>query len=144
MSTEENKALVRRWLEDVDTGDVGVVDKYVASSLVDHNPPPFQTEPGFEGAKQAFSYALGAFSDFRHEVKQQIAEGDYVVTRVTGYGTHSGEFLGIPATGREVQMEGIAIHRIVDGQLVEHWAQVDSTSLLVQLGAIPPPGQPPA
>ena len=143
MSTEENKALVRRWLQDVDTGDIGVVDKYLDQSIVDHNPPPFQTQPGFAGAKQAFSYALGAFSDFRHEIEQQLAEGDFVVTRVTGYGKHTGEFLGVPPTGRDVQMEGIAIHRIEDGQIVEHWAQVDAASLLMQLGAIPPPGAPP-
>lgn len=144
MSTEDNKALVRRWLQDVDTGDVGVVDKYVAPSIVDHNPPPFQgPATGIEGARHAFSYALGAFSGFRHEIEDQFADGDHVITRITGYGTHSGEFMGIPATGREVKMEGIAIHRIVDGQLVEHWAQVDSTSLLMQLGAIPPPGEPP-
>lgn len=142
MSTEENKALVRRWLQDVDTGDVGVVDKYLDPQVVDHNPPPFQAQPGFEGAKQAFSYALGAFSDFRHEVEQQLAEGDFVVTRVTGYGKHTGEFMGVPPTGRDVQMEGIAIHRIEDGQIVEHWAQVDAANLLMQLGAIPPPGAP--
>jgi predicted ester cyclase len=143
MSTEENKAFVRRWLRDVDTGDVGVVEKYVSRSYVDHNPPPFPIEGiGFEGAKQAFEYALGAFSDFHHEVEDQYADGDRVITRITAYGKHTGEFLGIPPTGKDVKMEGIAIHRIVDGQLVEHWAQIDAAGLLMQLGAIPPPGGP--
>jgi predicted ester cyclase len=143
MSTEDNKALVRRWLSDVDTGDIGVVEKYVSRSYDDHNPPPFPVERiGFEGAKQGFQYALGAFSDFHHEIEDQYADGDRVITRITGYGKHTGDFLGIPPTGKDVKMEGIAIHRIVDGQLVEHWAQVDAAGLLMQLGAIPPPGGP--
>jgi predicted ester cyclase len=57
-----------------------------------------------------------------------------------GYGKHTGDFLGIPPTGKDVRMEGIAIHRIAEHKLVEHWAQIDAVSLLVQLGAIPPPG----
>lgn len=143
MSTEENKALVRQWLQAVDTGDVGVVDKHVGPAFVDHNPPPFQgPATGLQGAKDAFTYALGAFSDFRHEIQEQYADGDSVITRIVGYGTHTGDFLGIPATGKQVQMEGIAIHRLVDGQIVEHWAQVDAAGLLMQLGAVPPPAPP--
>jgi predicted ester cyclase len=95
--------------------------------------------PGLEGARQAFSLALAAFSDFRHEIHDQLAEGDKVVTRVTGLGTHTGELLGIPATGKEVQMTGVAIHRIAEGKLAEHWALIDALGLLQQLGAIPAP-----
>jgi predicted ester cyclase len=90
--------------------------------------------------RDAFEYALKAFSDFHHEVVAQYAEGDTVVTRIVGRGRHTGELLGVPATNKEVSMEGIAIHRIADGKVVEHWAQVDAASLLMQIGAIPPPG----
>lgn len=145
MSTEQNKALVRQWLKSVDTGAVGVIDDHLDASFVDHNPPPFQgPRTGVEGAKDAFNYALTAFSDFRHEIHEQFADGDRVISRLTGYGKHTGEFMGIPPTGKEVTMEGIAIHRIVDGRVVEHWAQVDGVSLLMQLGALPAPGAPAA
>jgi predicted ester cyclase len=144
MSTEENKALIRRWLEGVDTGEIAVVDEFLDSRYVDHNPPPFPgLSSGIEGARQAFTYALNAFSEFRHEIEDQYADGDRVITRLTGYGKHTGEFLGIPPTGKEVKMEGIAIHRIADGKIVEHWAQIDAVGLLQQLGAIPLPEQGP-
>jgi len=108
--TDDYKSLVREWLQAVDTGDVGVLDKYLDSGFIDHNPPPFQgPNTGVQGAKDAFSYALGAFSNFRHEVEEQFVDGDRVISRITGYGTHTGEFLGIPPTGKEVRMEGIAI-----------------------------------
>jgi len=142
MSAEQNKALVQRWLEGVDTGDVRVVDEFVSADYADHNPPPFPgLSPGIEGSREAFSHALKVFSDFHHEINDQYADGDWVITRITGYGKHTGEFLGIPPTGKDVKMEGITVHRIVDGKLVEHWAQQDALGLLIQLGAVPPPGQ---
>ncbi len=141
MSMESNKALVRSWLEAVDTGDVGVVEKFLDPGYVDHNPPPFPgLPPGIEGARQAFIQGLDAFSDFHHEIEDQYADGDTVINRIVGYGKHAGDFLGIPPTGTDVRMEGIAIHRIAGGKIVEHWAQIDAAGLLMQLGAIPPPG----
>lgn len=142
MSAEENKALVRRWFEAVDTGDIAVVEQFLSPDYVDHNPPPFPgLEPGIKGGLQAFEYALTAFSDFRHAIEDQRAEGDVVVTRVMGYGKHTGEFLGVPPTGKDVAMQGIAMHRVANGKLVEHWGTVDALSLLIQMGAVPPPGQ---
>lgn len=140
MSGEDNKAIVRRYLSRVDTGDIGCLDEFVDSSYDDHNPPPFQGEArGMEGARDAFAYALKAFSDFRHEIHEQYADGDVVISRITGQGRHTGDFMGVPATNRDVSMEGIAIHRVVDGKVVEHWAQVDGMGLLMQMGAIPQP-----
>ena len=97
--------------------------------------------PASRASGRPFPYALKAFSDFHHEINDQYADGDRVITRITGYGKHTGEFLGIPPSGKDVKMEGIAVHRIVDGKLVEHWAQIDALGLLIQLGAVPPPGQ---
>ncbi len=142
MSAEENKALVRHWMEQVDTRDPAVVEAYVAEDYTDHNPPPFpDLPPGKAGARQAFTYALAAFSDVTHTVEEQVAEGDLVASRISAVGTHAGEFLGIPPTGKRVTMSGIALHRIRDGKLVEHWAQIDALGLLQQLGAIPAPAQ---
>ncbi len=143
MPAEENKSLVRRYFEQVDTGDVTILDRFISPNYQDHNPPPFPgLAPGLEGAKQSFALALAAFAEFRHVVEAQLAENDKVVTRVTGYGTHTGDFLGIPATGKEVKMAGIAIHRVANGKLAEHWAHIDALGLLQQLGIVPAP--PPA
>lgn len=140
MSAEENKDVVRRYLSRVDSGDIGVIDEFVADGYDDHNPPPFQGDArGAQGARDAFAYALKAFSDFKHQVHAQYVDGDFVITRLSGRGRHTGEFMGIPATNKDVSMEGIAIHRVVDGKVVEHWAQVDGMGLLMQMGAIPPP-----
>ena len=138
--SESNKALIRNYLAGVDTGDVGVLDRFVDPAYDDHNPPPFQQGNDREAVRDAFEYALKAFSDFTHEIVAQYSDGDTVITRIVGRGRHTGEFLGVPATGKDVEMEGIAIHRVVDGKVVEHWAQVDAVNLLMQMGAIPPPG----
>jgi len=131
-------AVVGRWLARVDHGGVPDVAQYVAHDYRDHNPPPFPgLGEGIVGVRQSFPYALNAFSDFHHEIDAQLVEGDKVASRVTGFGTHTGDFIGVPGTGKSVSMSGISIHRVVDGKLVEHWAQVDALSLLQQMGAIP-------
>ena len=141
MSTEENKELVRSWFQSIDTGEPAVIDKYLSEDLVDNNPTPIpDLAPGIQGVRDAFAYALTAFTDFRHEIKAQYGEGDTVISRVVGYGKHTGEFLGVPPTNKDVQMEGISIHRVADGKIVEHWAQIDAAGLLMQLGVLPPPG----
>jgi predicted ester cyclase len=139
--SEANKAIVRALLEGADRSDISVLDETLAPEYDDHNPPPFQgPATGLDGARDAFSAATKIFSDWSHEVVQQFTDGDYVISRVVGRGKHTGEFLGIPASNNDVQMEGIAIHRIVDGRIVEHWSQVDALGMLMQVGAIPAPG----
>ena len=77
----------------------------------------------------------------RHEITMQVAEGDLVVSRIVGRGVHEGELLGIPATNRDVETDGIAIHRVRDGKIVEYWVVVDVARVLQQVGALPgPPG----
>jgi steroid delta-isomerase-like uncharacterized protein len=138
--SEENKALVREFFANVDSGDINAVDKFLSEGYDDHNPPPFQEGTGHEAGRAAFNYALNAFSDFRHEIAAQYADGDVVITRIVGSGTHTGEFMGVPPTGKQVSMEGIAVHRVEDGKLVEHWSTIDALSLLMQMGAVPAPG----
>jgi len=70
-------------------------------------------------------------------IEASVAEGDKVASRVTGYGKHTGIFLGIPPTGKDVTMSGITIHRVTNGKLSEHWAQIDALSLLQQFGVVP-------
>jgi predicted ester cyclase len=143
MPAEENKALVRRYFETIDRGDYDALDQFVVAEYVDHNPPPIPgLAPGLAGVKQACRYFQQAHPDGRHLIEDQVAEGDKVVTRLTARGTHTGDLLGIAATGRELVTTGIAIHRVTGGKLVEHWAESNLLGLLQQLGVVPPMGPP--
>jgi predicted ester cyclase len=138
MSVEENKELVRRWMAEIDKADPAIIAQYLVEDYLDHNPPPYPGLPaGREGTRRAFEISLTVFSDYRHEIHRQIAEGELVVTHLTGYGRHTGEMLGIAATGKEVQMSGISIHRVADGKLAEHWGQIDAFGLFAQIGSFP-------
>jgi steroid delta-isomerase-like uncharacterized protein len=136
--SEANKALVRRWLAEMDKRNLHIVDELVAVDYIDHNPPIPDLAPGREGVKQANALLLTAFPDATHTIEDQIAEGDKVVTRMTVRGTFVGEYLGIPPHGKQITAEGIMIHRIAGGQMVEHWAMADNWRLFQQLGVIPP------
>ncbi|MEX0684080.1 MAG: ester cyclase [Dehalococcoidia bacterium] len=139
--SEQNKQLVRRFFEQIDTGEPAILDEFISQDYDDHNPPPFPNlQPGIAGSHQAFKLALDAFGEFSHEILDQVAEGDKVVTRVRATGKHTGNFLGIPPTNKDVTMDGITVHRITDGKIVEHWSTIDAFSLFAQLGAIEPPG----
>lgn len=139
MSTEENKALVRRFYEEIDQGNIAVMDELVAEDYVNHHPPPFPgLAPGRDGLKQAFQIFWDATPGY-HEIEDQVAEGDKVVTRLTAYGTHERDLPGIPATGNKMEMTAIAIHRIADGKIAEHWSNTDELGLLQQLDVIPAP-----
>jgi predicted ester cyclase len=144
MSTEENKALVRRWFEEADKGNLAIIDELCAPDYVDHNPPLPEMGSGNSGVRRANETLAAAFPDTVHIIEDQIAEGDKVVTRVRGRATFSGEILGIPPTGKAVQITGISIHRIAGGKLVEHWANLDMLGFLQQLGALPAPDAAPA
>jgi predicted ester cyclase len=141
MSTEENKALVRRFYEEIDKGNLEAMDELVAEDYVDHNPPPFPgLAAGREGLKQAFKIFWEATPGYHH-IEEQIAEGDKVVTRLTSYGKHEGDLPGAPRTGNDLKMTSITIHRIANGKLVEKWSEKDVVTFLIQIGVVPPPGQ---
>jgi predicted ester cyclase len=142
-SQETNKALVRRFYAEMDAGNLEAMDELVAEDYLDHNPPPFPgLDSGRAGLKQAFQIFWDA-TPGHHEIEDQIAEGDRVVTRLTAHGRHEGELPGpIPPSGKEIHMPAVAIHRIADGRLAEHWSGTDELGLLVQLGVVSLP-QPP-
>ena len=142
MSSEENKALVRRFIEAIDandTDDWSMIDEFVAEDFVAHNPPVPGVTLDREGLKQAAEIFRVA-TPGTHEVAMQVAEGDLVVSRIVGRGTHAGELMGIPATNRPVETDGIVIHRVRDGKIVEYWAVVDVANILQQIGVLPGPG----
>lgn len=139
MLEEQNKRTVRRFVERYQTGaDGAVFAEVMAADVVDHSRPPGITE-GAEGVRQQFDGFRAAFPDFAAEILDQVAEGDRVVTRKVFRGTHLGELMGIPATGRRVTIDVIDIVRLEDGRIVEHWNVVDRLGLLQQLGAVPEP-----
>lgn len=142
MTTEENKALVRRFYEEIDRGNLDAMDELVAEDYLDHNPPPFPGLPsGREGLKRAFKMFWEATPGYHH-IEEQVAEGDKVVTRLTSYGKHEGDLPGAPRTGNDLKITSITIHRIANGRLVEKWGEKDVLALLIQLGVMRPPGQP--
>lgn len=138
---EANKALVRRLFSEVfDAGRLEVADELVREDYIQHNPT---VGPGRAGLKAFVSDLRRAFPDFRLEVTDLIAEGDRVVARVVGSGTHRGEFVGLAPTGRTFSAAAIDIFRVEGGQLAEHWDVMDFYGLLLQLGAVPAIGAAP-
>ena len=141
MSPDENKALIRRYIKAIDdnqTSDWSILDEYISDDFVAHNPPVPGVSLDREGMKQAAEIFRVA-TPGTHEVGMQVAEGDLVVSQVTGRGVHAGELLGIPPTNKEVETDGIAIHRIRDGKIVEYWSVTDIVRVLQQVGALPGP-----
>jgi steroid delta-isomerase-like uncharacterized protein len=134
MSAEENKALALRSWEAPNNPDI--IDEVYAADLVWHDPD--QEIQGAEEAKQFIAMYTTAFPDLNATVEDVIAEGDKVVTRWTIRGTHQGEIEEFgPATGKQAVLEGITIHRIEGGKIVEEWNRYDNLSLLQQLGLVP-------
>jgi predicted ester cyclase len=141
MSAEANKALARRFYEEIDKGNLDILDELVAPDYLDHNPPPFPgLHAGLDGLKQAFRIFREA-TPGHHQIEDQIAEGDKVVTRLTSYGKHEGDLPGAPRTGNDLKMTSITIHRIANGKLVEKWAEKDVLGFLQQIGVMPSPSR---
>ena len=141
MLTETNKTVARRLFEEVwNKGSLSVLSEIIAKDHVNSGPGTLPGLPtGPEGTKQLITVYRNAFPDVRFTVDEQIAEGDKVVTRWTGHGTHKGELLGIPATDRSSTVTGIAVDRIVNGKIVESWGIFDQFGMMQQLGVIPTP-----
>jgi steroid delta-isomerase-like uncharacterized protein len=136
-TAEQNAATMRRFVQEVQSqGQIGLVDDYLSPDFVDRTP--------FSGAgvtrddvKGVFGMLRAAFPDHDAVVLDMVSEGDRVTTYKTFNGTHRGEFMGIPATGRPVSIRVIDIVRFDDGRIAEHWNVVDVAGLLHQLGALP-------
>lgn len=130
MSAEDNKALVRRFVEEVfNQGNVDAIAGFLAEGFVDYNKPP-GLAPGKEGVELWYAALLDAFPDLHYEVEDLLAEGDKVVMRSTWRGTHSRPLLDIPATEKMVVSQGIDIIRIVDGKFVARWGHTDAREML--------------
>jgi predicted ester cyclase len=141
MSTEQNKAIVRRYRETHNTNRLDELDAIVAANLTTHNLLP-GLPPGLEGGKMAHMGGVASFPDLYVKTEDLIAEGDKVVEPWTQSGTYTGApFFGTPPNGKRFSVSGISIYRIANGQIVEHWGEMDFLGLLQQLGMMPAPGQ---
>jgi steroid delta-isomerase-like uncharacterized protein len=140
MSSEANKALVRRFFEAFNAGDLDSTVAVFAPNAVVHNsgaPDPLNLG-GFRQLAAAF---LAAFPGGQHSIDDMIGEGDTVVTRITYRGTHTGDLMGLPPTGKHVAVSAMTIDKIVGGKIVETWRLFDQLSMMQQLGVIPTPEQ---
>jgi predicted ester cyclase len=134
--SEGNKTVVKRFVTEYQNGrDEAVLVELVAEDAVDHAAPP-EAPPGRVGVKAFHDAFHAAFEGLHAEIHQQVAEDDLVVTRKTFHGRHTGDFMGIPPTGRDIELGVIDILRIRDGRIVEHWNQLDQLGLLRQLGVV--------
>ena len=139
--SEQNKAIERRLTEEAwNKGNLAVVDELVAPNFVDHNAPP-GLPAGAEGQKAFIKMYREAFPDAHVTIHDLLADGDKVISRWTGSGTHHGTLFGIPATGKKVSIEGITIDRFSESKIVESWNIFDQLGMTQQIGVIPSPGQ---
>ena len=136
--SEHNKAVAKRFYDAWNNRDLDAFDEIIAPDAVDHDSQnPFREMRGPAGVKRTAGMYHSAFSDGRFQVHEQLADGDFVVTRWTGTGSHDGELMGMPPTGKSVEIAGITIDRIADGKIAESWTCFDTLGMMQQLGAIP-------
>ncbi len=136
MSTEDNKRLVRRYIEEVvNTGDVERLAEFIAPDYAEvyRN---VRYAIGIEGAKKHILGVRATYPDLRVTIDRQIAEGDWVASQVTARGTHQGAWLGIQPTGKAVEFTGVNLDRVVGGRIVEHGGAANLLETLLEIGAV--------
>lgn len=134
--SEANKAVSRRLTEEAfNQGKYGVIDELVAPTFVNHDPATGDTK-GPQGTRELIEGFRSAFPDIEIRIEEQVAEGDLVVTRWTGTGTHKGELMGVAPTGKGTTVTGVTIDKIKDGKIVESWNNWDTLGLMRQLGVV--------
>jgi predicted ester cyclase len=136
MSPAENKLLIRRYIEEVvNTGNVDDLARFISPHYSDTHDKSGQSN-GLEGAKRHLLGVRETYPDLHVTVEQQIAEGEWVVSRVTARGTHLGTWLGMKPTGKRVEITGVNIDRVVGGRIVEHGGAANLLGPLLEVGAI--------
>ena len=135
--TQDNSAIVRRFVDEViNQGKMGSAEEFVWEDVVEQVPLPGQG-PGLEGLKDVLRGMRSAFPDIDFSIKEQVCEDDKVVSRFEWTGTHKAEFMGVPATGRQVRVWGVVIDRLEAGRIKDTRILMDALGLMMQLGALP-------
>ncbi len=137
--SEGNKAIVEQIMDELwNQGRIGVIDELYAPDYADRSASqPPGIPPDREGRKQFVQAFKAAFPGIVGTTEDVIAEGDKVVLRWSAQGTHEGDFMGIPPTGREILLTGTTVYRIAGGKIAEEWTQADMLGLMTQLGVVP-------
>lgn len=139
MSTEQNKAIIRRVYEEmINREQKGVIDEIYAADVIVHD-PFMGTVTGVDAFRQLVNVFDSAFPGHRVQIHQLVAEDDFVTVVHTHFAKHTGSFMGMPPTGKEAVVNGVEVIRMADGKIVEFWRHDDDAGLLMQLGAIPAP-----
>ncbi len=131
MSLEENKVIVRRFIEAYNKRNLDLFDEFIAPDYVDHT-----NKVDRDGLKQLLTMAFESFPDLHETIEEIIAEGDMVWIRVTTTGTHTGEWRGLPPTGKKISSPGVDMYRIVNGKITEYRNVNDQLGFLKQIGII--------
>ena len=135
-TTEKNKLLIRRYIEEVvNTGNVDDLASFISPDYIESHDQTGQSS-GLEGAKKHILGVRQTYPDLHVTVEQQIAEGDWVVSRITARGTHLGTWLGMKPTGKRVEFTGVNVDRVIDGLIVEHGGAANLLGPLLEIGAI--------
>jgi steroid delta-isomerase-like uncharacterized protein len=138
--SDANKAVMERfYAEVVNAGNIDLIDELLTEDFVEHEDFPGITSDR-EGVKQFFGMFLGAFPDATFTPEQVLGDGDLVAARVRVRGTHQGEFMGVPATGKPIDVQAIDVVSFTDGKGTAHWGVFDAMTMMQQLGAMPEPG----
>jgi steroid delta-isomerase-like uncharacterized protein len=137
MSTDDNKAVVRRFVDEIfDKGNVSAVDELVDDSFVPHTWPSVTGKEDFKATVVRMAQAV---KDAHHTIEDTVAEGDRVAVRLTSHATQAGDVMGFPAAGKEYTIAEQHMFRVVNGKVVEHWHVADMLAMMQQVGAFPPP-----
>jgi steroid delta-isomerase-like uncharacterized protein len=134
MSAAENKALVRRFVDAWNSGDLAAMTACMAPDMVHYSRGEVLSAETVTGAMAG---VMNAFPGLRIDVEDMVAEGDKVASLLTLRATHAGTFMGVPATGRTITVTMMGLVRVVDGKVAEHWGAADGLAMLQQLGLIP-------
>jgi steroid delta-isomerase-like uncharacterized protein len=140
MAIADNKNVIRKFIDLVlNEGSFEQLDELVLEDFVELDPLPGQSQ-GREGLRQVLQQMRGAFPDMHWVIEEMLGEGEKVCTRFTWTGTQRGPFLGVPATGRRVNVKGVVIDRLSSGKMADSRILMDSLGMMQQLGALPEPG----
>ena len=134
--SEENIAFFQQIIDGMNAQDLDSLDRLLDPNFIEHDPEP-GVEPGIAGIKQMMTMFYSAFPDLHMTVNQLVAEGDIVAGHITTEGTQTGEFMGIPASGKKISITEMHMVRIANGKAVEHWGLANAMAMMQQLGAIP-------
>jgi len=136
MALADNIEIITRFEQAFRAADQATIDEIADLGLVDHNPAPGH-EPTLAGFKQKVAFFLAIFPDLAEDLQDITASGDTVATRWVLTGSQQQEFMGIPASGQAIRIEGMNFYRLRDGRVTDIWTQFDGVAMMQQLGAIP-------